>query len=132
MAAFFSGVPYQGLDRPPVRKALTAAVLLLLCLRWWWAAAPRRRHGRPSDAIAGGGQTIADDGGDGGVAQFWRAAKEGLEEQSREQLIRSVLRYWTHGGLARVWARWCAWMYHAPPVMTTSPETSPHVRVKLG
>ena len=71
----------------------------------------------------------------------WNAQLEGkwalqkafvLEEQSREQLIRSVLRYWTHGGLARVWARWCAWMHHAPPVMTTSPETSPHVRVKLG
>jgi hypothetical protein len=50
-------------------------------------------------------------------AASWNAALEGkfalqkavvLEGQSREQLIRGVLRWWSHGHLARVFAQWAA------------------------
>ena len=65
----------------------------------------------------------------------WNAQLEGkwalqkamvLEGQSREQLIRSVLRWWKQGDLARAVAQWRAWSrLHEAAV------ASPHVRVNL-
>ena len=52
-----------------------------------------------------------------------------LEGRSREQIIRSVMRWWKQGDLSRTWARWVA-VAIAMESVPASPEPS-HVRVSL-
>ena len=80
------------MNRPIVRKALTALLVLAVSWRYWTV----------SRTSAIGGRKVILDDGSGGVMAFWKSVKENLEEQSRDlaDLRTSVITFAAHPAIA--------------------------------